>query len=205
MSLEDRMVAMHQKASRLGLICYMRSGCVPRALIRIIEGTKSLEALKQYNPDEPRIPAGCPEGGQWCYGSAIKTVGQAEDFVALHKGKYVGNSSQCASLTHALAPKVPPASAWKRGVKVEGNDIPVGTPIATFNHEYDGTYHYGPKDAVGGKHGVSHTDIYLGQSKEGVRILHQWPGSKGVQITTIPWNDWNGPDEAGVNYYTIAK
>jgi len=94
----------------------------------------------------------------------------------------------------------------QRGDLVQGNaDIPVGTPIATFNFYGDpGTYGYGPLKSLGGKSGKSHTGIYLGQDeKQGVYILDQ-SAKFPPKVHWIDWDLWNGsPNEAGKRYYTI--
>lgn len=111
------------------------------------------------------------------------------------------NGQQCASLTKALS-GVGAASTWQRGIQVKGNNIAIGTPIATFN--FNGNY--GPSNAPGGISGGSHTGIYLGQSNAGIQILHQWNRSGGSKITTIPWSSWGKSGrEGGNNYYVIAN
>lgn len=129
-----------------------------------------------------------------------KTEVTAEN-ASKYAGQYWGKNQECASLTKAFAPGVGPASTWKPGAQVQGNtDMKPGTPIATFN--FNGNY--GPSNSPGGASGVSHTGIYLGQNSTGVQILHQWNGSGGAKVTTIPWNSWNGNSmEGGSKYYAI--
>jgi hypothetical protein len=215
MSLEERMTDLNRKAHRAAFIFYTRKGFVPQALKDIVNATSSMDAFRKYSPDQPRVPAGCPEGGQWCEGndgdskyppSKVKSKKDAENIVDDRNGRPYGNG-QCAALTHALAPDLPAASAWEPGDLVQGNqDIPVGTPVATFNFQGDpGTNGYGPSYSPGGLSGQSHTGIYLGQSIDGMEILDQFPAGNGPRIETIPWNLWNNsPNEAGSRYYTIA-
>ena len=121
-------------------------------------------------------------------------------------GAYVGNNSQCASLTRELSPELPRTPNWKRGDWVKGNwEVPVGTPIATFNFWAEpNTNWYGPATDKTGLSGHSHTGIYLGQSKEGLKTLHQYPKSGGAIVRTLPWDKWGKYGEEGGNrYYTI--
>lgn len=57
---------MNQEAGRLALAWYLRKGRVPRNICEIL--TASLEAFQKYNADQPRVPAGSPDGGQWTDG-----------------------------------------------------------------------------------------------------------------------------------------
>jgi|GEM_PF-2346606 len=140
--------------------------------------------------------------------SSITSINQANELVSNQDGSYVGKNAQCASLTKALAPEVGAASTWQRGEIVQGNaNIPIGTPIATFNYYGNsGTNGYGPSSDPGGISRSSHTGIYLGQDENGLWILHQYSGSHGPHIENIPWGKWShGTAEAGSRYYTIRK
>jgi hypothetical protein len=211
MTFSSIVTDLHRDAERAAFSCYIRKGRVPPEIQEIVEATRSVEAFLLYkSANQPRVPAGSPCGGQWCGDhstSSIKSRADAEEVVRTHKGTYVGQSIQCASLTKALATDIPAHTPdWKPGQKVEGNtDIPVGTPIATFNYKGEpGTNGYGPASSVGGVYGKSHTGIYLGQDKDGVQILHQYKAIGEPEIKTIPWKAWRGnADEAGSRYYVI--
>ena len=222
MTIEERIFGLHREAHNLAFACYIRKGFVPPHLPEIINATTSLTTFLKYNPDEARVPAGSGrESGRWTNGgggnnsadskypqSKIKSQADAKKVVEDNKGSHVGKSSQCASLTHALAPDLPVASAWKPGDLVQDNtSIPLGTPVATFNYQNDpGTNGYGPADAQGGLPGSSHTGIYLGQDQNGMEILNQYSRSNGPKIETIPWDFWNGkPNEAGSHYYRAIQ
>lgn len=59
---------MHKEAERLAFAYYLRKGRVPPRITEILNATASPEAFDEYcrfNPDQPRAPAGTPEGGQW--------------------------------------------------------------------------------------------------------------------------------------------
>ena len=69
MDLHRRIVyGMHREAKRLAFAFYLRKGRVPPRIIEILHATASPEAFDDYckfSPDQPRAPAGMPEGGQW--------------------------------------------------------------------------------------------------------------------------------------------
>ncbi len=165
---------------------------------------EAANTLPDCAPPEVNTPN--PKSTGAASGSKIQSL---EDALAA-VGKYQCDSSsncarngqQCASLTKAMYPGLGSASGWQQGELVQDNDIPIGTPVATFN--YNGNY--GPANSPGGISKGSHTGIYLGQNKTGVTLLHQWNGSGGARISTIPWSDWNGNvKEGGSRYYTIAN
>jgi hypothetical protein len=151
------------------------------------------------------VGSGDPGGSGTVGGTSDGSGGQplstlASDYQQ-YVGSYYGVNQECVSLTRSFDPSLPPSSQWQQGELVQGaTDIPVGTPIATFN--FDGAY--GPPDHPGGWYGVSHTGIYLGQDATGVQILDQFVGSGGAEIHTIPWSSWgSNTAEAGNRYYTI--
>lgn len=103
-----------------------------------------------------------------------------------------------------------PTSTWKEGDQVMGNaNIAVGTPIATFNFNWDGRPQYGPQTSPGGKSGVSHTGLYMGQDANGVYLLNQYNHSNGATVTYWPWNGVSAKtgldSENGSKYYTISN
>lgn len=155
---------------------------------------KALDKLPYCEPPEVNTPN--PQGKN---GSQINSLEDAQKLVGdyISDGKSSAkNRTQCASLTKALTDlgKTP---TWYKDKLVYGNDLAVGTPIATFCNGNN----YGS-----GISGCSHTGIYLGQSAAGIKILHQWNGSGGARIDTIPWSSWgrNG-NEGGMKYYTIRS
>jgi hypothetical protein len=148
--------------------------------------------------------------------SSIRTPKDAERLLKkLKKPPFIGKNEQCASLTKELT-GAPPASLWKPGEKVQGASIPIGAAIATFNFlGLVGTNGYGPPPPPpknpGGKSGVSHTGIYLGQDARGITILHQAKGLRPI-ISVIPWEPWwypkgykGSPWESGNKYYVLSK
>jgi type VI secretion system secreted protein VgrG len=62
--------AYNQKAHKMAFDYYLRKGVVPKTLITMIEETSFLEKFiemltQKYRSDQPRIPAGSSDGGQW--------------------------------------------------------------------------------------------------------------------------------------------
>ena len=135
----------------------------------------------------------------------VQSVEAAKAVVSKNKGSHCGQNGQCASLCKALVHGIGATSTWKRGAMVKGNSkIPIGTAIATFNFYNKGTNGYGPSSSPGGESGKSHTGVYLGQTSQGLMILHQFETSGGPRIDVIPWKNWHGsPYEAGNKYYII--
>jgi len=92
---------------------------------------------------------------------------RAETFICSNPkdygGKEVGDG-QCVAFVQ-MAAGAPRTSDWKQGKKVRGNEIPLGTAIATFK---DGKY---SNNATG-----NHAAIYDGQDKEGIWVWDQWKG-----------------------------
>lgn len=46
--------------------------------VRKFERTWAAFRAKAYNPDQPRVPAGNPDGGQWTYGDGAPTSGSSD-------------------------------------------------------------------------------------------------------------------------------
>ena len=51
----------------------------------LVEAHKAIECLKKFNPSEPRVPAGSPDGGQWTNGfsDAIEPVYPLETLIGI--------------------------------------------------------------------------------------------------------------------------
>jgi hypothetical protein len=59
---------LQRKAERLAFNSYLRTGHVPEELSQLIYESKQLALIVRANPhwqNQPRIPAGQPDGGQW--------------------------------------------------------------------------------------------------------------------------------------------
>lgn len=69
-SLENRRAELNQRAQQLALSFYLRKGFVPQDVNEILKATSSLEVLEKYSPNQPRVPAGNPDGGQWTSGGS---------------------------------------------------------------------------------------------------------------------------------------
>jgi hypothetical protein len=79
------------------------------------------EALEKYNPDQPRVPAGSAEGGQWTSGdsSGATTDPAAQSAV----GVQVADASDT------------------RGLEVRTNARSQGNDLPTIDAAYQGEYH----------------------------------------------------------------
>ncbi len=67
--LEKRIKELHKEAHSVAFSWYLRKGCDHPRLKEIMDATASVEAFiaysLKYSPDQPRVPAGHPDGGQW--------------------------------------------------------------------------------------------------------------------------------------------
>jgi hypothetical protein len=75
MSFEKRRSEINERAQRLAFSFYLRKGWVPQELTEIIHATSSLQAFFKYDPDQERVPAGSPDGGEWSPGEGDKHPG----------------------------------------------------------------------------------------------------------------------------------
>lgn len=173
---------------------------------------QTLGAVSQAQTSSASGSTGCGagQGGPGLNGayptSTIKTMADAQAAAGQSYG-----DGQCVALTKALSSGTPSAATWTRGSLVQGNgDIPVGTPIATFNYSSgDGSTGYGPSNHPGGWYGVSHTGIYLGQDSKGIWILDQFKGSQS-RVHQITWDQGGGCNmnsamECAGRYYVVSN
>jgi hypothetical protein len=127
--------------------------------------------------------------------------------------KYVGQSprlnkechAECAFLAQSLT-SMPLTGDWTPGVKVRGNLLPRGTIIAMF---IDRIYQ--------NKSGLAHTALYVGQSHEGIEVVHQYRGIDRIKGTLIRFGGGtlkghksgvssNAPKENDAdNYYVVES
>jgi hypothetical protein len=98
--VRDGVYAVNEARSLLGLdpvpggdqpMIYGAQGAVPLGATGAAKVT-GLPSFRKYNPDEPRIPAANPDGGQWTDGGAEDnpptTTGQTENIFAESARKY---------------------------------------------------------------------------------------------------------------------
>lgn len=156
-------------------------------------------------PDAPGPDSSSPQpddlSKKWVGNSTINISLLPEDVQESVKsylgvlGKNFGDG-ECAALTKEIA-HMGRTPTWQKGEKVPGNKTIVpGTPIATFNFDWGdgkGKVHYGPKQQPGGKGGVSHTGIYLGQDDDGIYILDQWNKKNAKGVKGSPESAHNSP------------
>jgi hypothetical protein len=93
-----------------------------------------MRALK-YNPDQPRVPAGQPAGGQWTSGGVDDVAGSPQ----INTGSSGDPSPQSLSnpvADHSAAPindprvisDVTPDNTWKPGAQYAANDVEIEIP-----------------------------------------------------------------------------
>lgn len=68
----------------------------------------------------------------------------------------------------------PRVADWVRGARVKGNALPRGTVIAIFDS--NGCYVGQSKHKYKGL-GIAHTALYVGQSEQGIEVVHQFGGT----------------------------
>lgn len=73
--IHQALAVRHQAAQELARAYYFQRGYVPLAVQEMLQATSSLAAFKKYNPDQPRAPAGSPNGGQWVGDGGIGSGG----------------------------------------------------------------------------------------------------------------------------------
>lgn len=76
--MNDARLALHARAHRIAFSHYMRWGSVPEALTSMLEETSSMKAFLEaladfaykynFDPNQPRVPSGNSDGGQWTSG-----------------------------------------------------------------------------------------------------------------------------------------
>ncbi|RYG59629.1 MAG: hypothetical protein EON60_09865 [Alphaproteobacteria bacterium] len=171
------------------------------------EAKKAVQAAAKPNCRTVDVTTPNPTGGAGdiaggTQSNKITSIEDAKKFV----GKYMcdpsnsncaGNGQECASLTKYFCPEVGRAGSWSGGSTVKGGNVAVGTCVATFSNNGN----YGPAGSPGGASGKSHTGVYLGQNSKGIIMLHQWNGSGGARISTVPWSAWGKNVQQGGNTY----
>lgn len=110
-----------------------------------------------------------------------------------HKGRFVDNG-HCVRFVQVATPSLGHTSTWRRGIKVRGNEVAVGTIIATF--DANGRYE---NDTTG----RSHAAIYLAQNETGLTVLDQWVG-RAVGERVIRFKGGAGlPVDDGDAYHVV--
>jgi len=105
--------------------------------------------------------------------------------------KQVIGNGQCVQFVQECA-GAPPSSQWKGGESVAGNDIPLGTAIATFDD--NGRY---PNASTG-----NHAAIYDGQDQNGIWVYDQWKGQP-VHRRFIPFRNGKGSASNDGDAYSV--
>ncbi len=69
--LLEKIIKLRQDAEYCAFVHYIRKGRAPRELADVVGLARAIEEYFKYNPnwqDQPRVPAGNPDGGQWTDG-----------------------------------------------------------------------------------------------------------------------------------------
>jgi hypothetical protein len=109
-ALDDFPSAAHRLCMAKGALDH---GASPRAVFEALRlDARYIDALeKRYNPEQPRVPAGHPDGGQWTSGDG-SSAGTA-------------SSHQAASEQQVLSDATPD-NPWKPGAQYAANEPPPG-------------------------------------------------------------------------------
>lgn len=98
MNLEERLAELrydiHQKAKYLSAACVRYYGAVPTLTAEIVEYTGF---ILKFNPDQPRVPAGNPDGGQWTSGGGGVGSDSAEGFARNDAVAHLNDSAHATS------------------------------------------------------------------------------------------------------------
>ncbi len=114
-------------------------------------------------------------------------------------------NEECVTLVQK-ASGLPPVGMWARGANAVQNQLPIGTPVATFMDRAGN-----PSDRYDGGQGVglpgnntTHAGIVAGYTANGDLILwNQWKGSGGPVLTTYKRGDQGGGEKDANNYFAI--
>ncbi len=79
----ENYAALKNTAELLSFKCYIRTGKVPQEVRYILQELQQFGEEMKYDPNQPRVPAGSPDGGQWTSGEGNSTeitpLGQIND------------------------------------------------------------------------------------------------------------------------------
>jgi len=89
-------------------------------------------------------------------------------------------------------------TAWKKGIKVRGNSIPVGTAIATFLGNGGTSF----------QSGKGHAAIFISQDSKGITVWDQYNNKDGSCKTVgkryLPFGNPSGSSNDGDQFYVIG-
>jgi hypothetical protein len=66
----ENYAALKNTAELLSFKCYIRTGKVPQEVRYILQELQQFGEEMKYDPNQPRVPAGSSDGGQWTSGGA---------------------------------------------------------------------------------------------------------------------------------------
>jgi len=135
---------------------------------------------RDYNPKTGRYIESDPigfDGGVNSYGyvagNPLGAVDEMGLFICTTYAKYLGkkaNPCACASFIQTCYPAVGHTSKWRKGLKVRGSSIALGTLVATF--ETDDRYH--------SRDHANHAAMYYYQDSQAIWVLDSWCSSNKV-------------------------
>ncbi len=105
----------------------IRSGLDPAIIVKALELEPAPEALDKYNPDQPRVPAGDTDGGQWTSGDSSGATTDATRRTQV--GVQVANASDT------------------RGHEVGTDATSPGNTLPIVDAAYQGDFHDAVRDA----------------------------------------------------------
>jgi hypothetical protein len=120
-------------------------------------------------------------------------------------------NQQCVTLAKAAVGSTDSVTTWRKGASATENELPVGTPVATFMNRQGGAserYDAGGTGSPGT--GTTHAATVAGYVKDkdgkitGMQVWEQYTGSGGPRLKTYPAGQGFGEHNAS-NYHAIEQ
>ena len=120
-------------------------------------------------------------------------------------------NQQCVTLAKAAVGSSDSVTTWRKGANATSNELPVGTPVATFMDRKGGAserYDAGGTGSPGT--GTTHAATVAGYIKDkdgkitGMQVWEQYTGSGGPRLKTYPAGQGFGEKNAS-NYHAIEQ
>lgn len=122
------------------------------------------------------------------------------------------SNQECVALAKASVGSNASVTSWRRGANAVQNQLPVGTPVATFmNRQGKASERY---DAGGtGSRGTqtTHAAVVAGYEKDkqgvvtGMQVWEQYAGSGGPRLKTYPVDSKKFGEKNASNYFAIEQ
>jgi len=140
--------------------CYIRSGHVPREVELAQAAARARALLLKYRADQPRVPAGVREGGQWTQDiGLVRTPSNPNP----HAPQLIGQKppKEAEPRIHLVGAGDSDVSYWARRLKIDPNDF------SDALHDLKSYYGLGGADNITIKNGG---DVYFqGQKLDNIR------------------------------------